>query len=1194
MNCPNCQTINPDVAKFCVNCGTSLAETVRERGGSRLDSIAMLGEDKSTKSQFNLDRYLPQELVTKLEAARSRNSMVGERRVITMLFCDVKGSTAAAEKVDPEIWTDIMNGVFEFMIRPIYKYEGLVPRLMGDAILAFFGAPITHEDDPQRAVLAGLEIQEGIKSYAEEIRLKHSLEFGLRVGINTGLVVVGEIGSDLRMEYTAIGDAINLAARMEQTAQVGTIQISNETYKLVAPFFEVESLGEVEVKGKAAPVKTYRVLGVKSTPGHLRGLEGLSSPLVGRDAQLALLNDRMKDLNQGVGSFVAVMGEAGLGKSTLIAELKKSHDGSSVQWLRGDALSYARSISYFPWRQIIRQSVDAREDDSPAVVRHKLGYVCECCTLPGGDIPFLEAMLAVESEESLQVVMGFQGDALIQRMVDATRGFLCGLAVDKPLVIMFDDLHWSDEASLNLLFSLADLTETQPILFICMSRPDKTVPSWDTIEKIQQKIGDKYSSIALEPLRAEQTDMMLANLLGMKGLPKNVRDMIVERADGNPFFIEELIRSLIETKQLMRENSHWKAVGEDAKVSLPNTLRGVLNARIDRLPELSKHVLQDASVIGRVFDLQILKRLTNLNGGLDSHIQYLNEATLIEPSRDEYMFRHVLIQEAAYDSILIKNRVELHRQIGEALEELHANRVEEFAPLLAYHFYTAQDSRSLKYDILAGEKSARLYANAEAVTHFSRAIEVAKRNGKENELITKLHTQLGSVLELSGRYEQALQNYDEMQVFGHEAGERSIEMTALMAKATIYSIFSQLHNSTLSEKMLIEALEISREIGDRITQAKLNWNLMITFLFSKRLDQALEYGEVALILARESDDKEQLAFVLNDLCRLYTCRGEFEKAHTVIREARELWRSLDHQVMLADSFGSEAEAYFNAGKYPQSLDCSEQGLQICEQIENLWGQSYDRMLMAFVCFESGQLGRGIQLAERSVQLADQAGLIASSISLRAELALVYMHCGESKKAYSIIGQALQFAEAKQPAWRTFPQAVKVRMHLLEGDLQSAEQTAGSEPIQPTSIPYARYTIFVCLANIELAVAKKDYANALMLIEELLNEVTPLTRVDVPDVLRWKGIALMGLGRNDEALHVLTSACSLAKESDANFNLWSALSSLADVNSKLGNDKEAATNKAEAQKVIRGIAESLQELGLRDSFLNQRQVQYLMH
>ena len=264
MKCPNCQTSNPDEAKFCMNCGTSLA--VANPCNRRGDS------DIQTKSQ-SLDKFIPRELMTKFEAARAHDAMVGERRVITMLFCDVKGSTAAAEKVDPETWTDIMNGIFEYMIRPIYKYEGTVPRLMGDAILAFFGAPIAHEDDPQRAVLAGLEIQEGIKEYAEEIRLKHGLEFGLRVGINTGLVVVGAIGSDLRMEYTAIGDAINLAARMEQTAVPGTVQISDETYKLVAPFFEFEALGEVEVKGKSAPIKTYRPLGLKKSPGHLRGLE---------------------------------------------------------------------------------------------------------------------------------------------------------------------------------------------------------------------------------------------------------------------------------------------------------------------------------------------------------------------------------------------------------------------------------------------------------------------------------------------------------------------------------------------------------------------------------------------------------------------------------------------------------------------------------------------------------------------------------------------------------------------------------------------------------------------------------------------------------------------------------------------------------------------------------------------------------
>lgn len=1181
MKCNNCNSPTPANARFCPNCGQSLT--------------AAPVPPEQTTGVLNPDKYLPRELASKLEVSRASGSMQGERRIITMLFCDVKGSTAAAEQLDPEEWTEIINGAFERMIRPIYKYEGIVPRLMGDAILAFFGAPIAHEDDPQRAVLAGLEIQQNIKPYAEEIRKRYGVSFALRVGINTGLVVVGEVGSDLRMEYTAMGDAINLAARMEQTAAPGTVQLSEETYKLVASFLEVEALGGIEVKGKSAPVNAYRVLSIKKMPGQARGLEGLTSPLVGREAELSALEAYLAALLEGQGAVVTVLGEAGLGKSSLVAAAHQKTETGSVTWLEAHALSYAQSISYFSWRQVIRASIGAREADSPADVRDKLGYTCERYALPGGDIPFLEAMLAVESQASRDEVMGVQGDALLQRITEATRGYLCAAARETPLAIAFDDLHWMDEASQTLLTNLVDLVQEAPVLFVCLTRPEKDSPAWEFTRRIQRDLPACSRLIELSPFSNETTNTLLVNLLGRRDLPKSLYDQIAEKAEGNPFFVEEIIRSLIETGQIVRENGDWRAAGGQTKISLPKTLSGVLSARIDRLPEATKQILHFASVIGRSFDLNTLSALSSLGNRMAEQVQKLEQAGLVQQATSgadtDYTFRHVLTQEAAYHSILLKRRRELHARVGEYLETNYPDRLAEYAPLLAHHFYTARDARSLKYDTLAGEKAASLYANGEAAIHFSRALEVARRNEVEAGQIADLYTQFGSVLELSGRYPEALDTYDAMKSFGQETGERSIEMAALMAKATIYSTFTSLHDAERSEQTLIQALEISHELGDQDAQTRLNWNLMLNYLFSKRLDQSLQYGERALDLARQSDNREYLAFVLNDFCRLYTCRGEFEKAHTVIKEARELWITLDNQVMLADSFGSEAEAYFNAGELEQSIEYSQKGLEISEKIVNLWGQSYDRMLMSFAYFESGQLGRGIQAAEQSIRLGDEAYLIASN-SLRSELAWVYAYCGAFETGHRLIEEAMQQTEAKQPAWRAFPQAGKVRMHLLQGDIRSAEQTAGNALLAPISIPYARYTIFVCLANIELAFARGEHSQALALSEELLKEVSPLVRIDIPEVLRWKGVALFALGQLDRAQQVLSEARSLAESSHSNLHLWLILANLAEVNAKLGNREEAEANRMQARSIVEQIADSLVEVELRETFLEQPRVRAL--
>jgi class 3 adenylate cyclase len=297
--------------------------------------------------------------------------MVGERRVVTMMFCDVKGSTAAAEQLDPEEWSEIINGAFEHMIKPVYTYEGTVARLMGDGILAFFGAPLAHEDDPQRAVLAGLDIISGISPYREQIKNSWGIDLNVRVGINTGLVVVGSVGSDLSMEYTALGDAINLAARMEDTAEPGTIQITEDTYRLVAPLFEFEPLGDIDVKGKSEPIPVFKVLGRKDVARRTRGIEGLHVEMVGRVAEMQTLQDVMTDLNQGIGRIVCVLGEAGLGKSRLISESHQDYEkliGTEGNWFETISLSYEYNQAYGLFQRLIQRVIGIAYDVPPQIV----------------------------------------------------------------------------------------------------------------------------------------------------------------------------------------------------------------------------------------------------------------------------------------------------------------------------------------------------------------------------------------------------------------------------------------------------------------------------------------------------------------------------------------------------------------------------------------------------------------------------------------------------------------------------------------------------------------------------------------------------------------------------------------------------------------------------------------------------------
>ncbi|HET6662394.1 MAG TPA: adenylate/guanylate cyclase domain-containing protein, partial [Rubrobacter sp.] len=515
MNCPRCQMANPEGARFCLNCGNQLEAQVR---------------------------------------------VEGERKYVTVLFADVVDSTGLGERLDPEQVAEIMNGAFAFLNASVKKYDGTIARLLGDAILAFFGAPVAHEDDAERAVRAGLDIQAAAREYAEEVRRDYEVDFQVRVGINTGLAVLAAVGDEIRTEYTAMGDTTNVAARLQSAAKPGSVLISADTYHLVKQLFELRPRGGAMVKGKSAPIVTYEVLAPRVLPGKVRGLEGLTSPLVGRAAEFKLVHDKLNEVREGLGAFVAVIGEAGLGKSRLMAEVSESaKSGPHVAWLEGRALSYEQAVTYFPWRQVIRGAIGAKEGEAPEVVREKLRRDPSCGMMPEGDPQYLEVILSVESDATLEAVAALEGDALVEHIAAATRGYLRARADLMPTVIVLDDLHWADTASLDLLLSVAALVEDLPLLITCLLRPDKGAPSWSAIEKARSRLGARYTEILLEPLDADDAKVLLGNLLYIEDLPESVRELILNKAEGNPFFVEEVIRTLIDSEYIVQENNHWRA-----------------------------------------------------------------------------------------------------------------------------------------------------------------------------------------------------------------------------------------------------------------------------------------------------------------------------------------------------------------------------------------------------------------------------------------------------------------------------------------------------------------------------------------------------------------------------------------------------------------------------------------------------------
>lgn len=677
----------------------------------------------------HLRAFIPAETAQKILAA----GISGERRVVTALFCDVVGSTMLGERLGPERFKVVMDQVLGRIIGAIARYEGTVAQVMGDGVLAFFGAPLAHEDDAERAVHAALDIRDAITTLSRELEAAYGTPLQVRAGLNTGPVVLSRITDVLEVAYNALGDTVNTAARLQSATSPGTILLSASTARLVERLFDLRPVGPLALKGKQEAISAAEVVARRIVVGKPRGIAGLASPIVGRDVELERFHESVRAAVDGRGQIVAIIGEAGIGKSRLVAETIRGYE--QVRWLEGRCLSYAGTIPYFPFVDLLREWLGITAADPEAKVRIELRAALE--RLFGQDAsgmyPYLAAMLRLSLEgEAGARIAELSPESLQHQTFHVVRQWAAALAAELPLALILDDLHWADSATLALLEELLGVTEEAPLLLCLLFRPEREHACWRLNDLARQRFPHRHVEIVLEPLKPAHTQELVANLLALPDFSPEIRELILQKAEGNPFFVEEVIRALIQSGILVRKGETWRSARPVSTLDIPDSVQGVLLARIDRLPDDARRVLQTASVIGRLFALDILRAMLHEDGKVDAAVIDLQRQDLVVERRriprPEYRFKHALTQEVAYSTLTEAERRRLHGELARALEAQYAGRVEEVYGLLAYHYDRAEDdTRAVHFLVKAGDKVRSEYADQEALRHYERAVELMKR-----------------------------------------------------------------------------------------------------------------------------------------------------------------------------------------------------------------------------------------------------------------------------------------------------------------------------------------------------------------------------------------------------------------------------------------------------------------------------------
>lgn len=762
MLCPKCQFENPDDFHFCGKCGYQL-HNLPEQGKI---------EDSLKTKLERIQRYLPSSLVEKILS--QRDEIEGERRQVTIMFCDIKESTPLVEKLGPEKAFSFLNQILEILIQTVHEYEGTVNELRGDGILALFGAPYAIENAPYRAIESALAIHWGIAHFNETSGYQSGLPLiSLRIGINTGPVVVGSVGNDLRVKFTAVGDTINLAARMEQIAGPGMTYVTEETFRQTKELFEFKLLGKKKIKGKEKPLNVYRVLSQKKEVHQLRLIPERKyySKMVGRDDELNQLTSQIIHLINGQGSVINVIGEAGIGKSRLIAELKALNIIDQVALVEGRAISIGKNLSYHPIIDLLKHWARISIDDAEVTAVEKLEMAIRnvCPDSISEVLPFVATLMRMTlPERYAQRVRNVEGEALEKLILKSVRQLLTNASKMLPIIIVAEDLHWADTSSVALLGSLYRLVEKERILFVNVFRPGYESTSDRLTELILEKVPDHYVEINLRPLDNPTAKSILSAILNLSYKHKDIIDRIIRRTGGNPFFIEEVVSSLIDQGAVIKKNNLYQLTEKINKVDIPHSIVDVLMTRIDQLEAETRDLLKAASVIGQEFHYRILSEVARKVGDIDDRLAYLKVIQLIKERKKmgevEFLFNHSLVQEVAYSSILPTRKIKFHLKVASSIEKVFAEQLNRYYGMLAYHYTKAQSpEKTEKYLIKAGEEALKSSASSEALNYYQEALDLYLNNfsgALDSEKVAILEKNIALALYNKGQQVRSVEYFD--------------------------------------------------------------------------------------------------------------------------------------------------------------------------------------------------------------------------------------------------------------------------------------------------------------------------------------------------------------------------------------------------------------------------------------------------